>query len=781
MKLNEAETRLQHIDPALAAAGWITGGSVRVRAEFQITDGRILGGGQRGAAQKADYLLEYKGQYLAVVEAKAWDAPYTEGVGQAKEYALKLGVRFTFATNGQQIYMIDMKEGTERDVDAFPTPEELWDLTFGESDEWRDKFGEVPLELKGGQWSTRYYQEIAVNSVLEAIISGQDRILLTLATGTGKTSIAFQIAWKLFQTRWNLRGDGKQRPRILFLADRNVLANQAYNEFSAFPEDALVRIDPASIRKKGQVPMNANVFFTIFQTFMTENGGEANFGEYPPDFFDFIIVDECHRGGANDESTWRAILDYFAPAVQLGLTATPKRDDNVDTYEYFGKPVFIYSLKDGIADGFLTPFRVRRIDTTLDDYTYVSDDDVVEGEIEPGKVYIEDDFNTTIEIAEREKYRVNLFLDEINQDEKTIVFCANQAHALMIRDLINQHATSTNPSYCQRVTADEGDIGDQTLKAFQDNEKTIPTILTTSKKLSTGVNARNIRNIILLRPIKSMIEFKQVIGRGTRLYEGKDYFTVYDFVDAHTHFQDPDWDGEPQDPEPRPEKPERPKPPIVDGGQDEPGDEPEGRKKKIKVKLADGKERTIQHMSETMFLGADGNPMSAPEFIRSLFETLKLPEFFDSEEKLREIWSDPTTRKRLLERLTDVGFGADDLKAIQTLISAETSDLFDVLEYVAFANPPVTRARRAEVSRLTLVEELSPGQMEFIDFVLSKYVEAGSEELDNEKLPILVELKYSDFLSGVKQLGGPEEARVIFVDFQKHLYKPAAEYEMAAA
>jgi type I restriction enzyme R subunit len=777
MKLNEAETRLQHIDPALAAAGWITGGSVRLRAEFQITDGRILGGGQRGAAQKADYLLEYKGQYLAVVEAKAWDAPYTEGVGQAKEYALKLGVRFTFATNGQQIYMIDMETGTERDVDAFPTPQELWNLTFGESDAWRDKFGGVPLELKGGQWSTRYYQEIAVNSVLEAIIAGQDRILLTLATGTGKTSIAFQIAWKLFQTRWNLRGNGKQRPRILFLADRNVLANQAYNEFSAFPEDALVRIDPASIRKKGQVPMNANVFFTIFQTFMTENDGEANFGEYPPDFFDFIIIDECHRGGANDESTWRAILNYFAPAVQLGLTATPKRDDNVDTYEYFGKPVFVYSLKDGIADGFLTPFRVRRIDTTLDDYTYVPDDDVVEGEIEPGKVYTEDDFNTTIEITEREKYRVNVFLDEINQDEKTIVFCANQAHALMIRDLINQHATSTNPSYCQRVTADEGAIGDQALEAFKDNEKTIPTILTTSHKLSTGVDARNIRNIILLRPIKSMIEFKQIIGRGTRLYEGKDYFTVYDFVDAHTHFQDPDWDGEPLDPVPPTDKPTPPTPPEPPDRPDEPG----ARTKKIKVKLADGKERTIQHMSETIFFGADGKPMSAPEFIKSLFETLKLPDFFDSEEKLREIWSDPTTRKRLLQRLTDVGFGAEDLKAIQTLISAETSDLFDVLEYVAFANPPVTRAKRAEVSRLTLVAQLSPSQMEFIDFVLSKYVEAGSEELDNDKLPVLVELKYSDFLSGVKQLGGAAEARVVFVDFQKHLYKPAAEYKLAAA
>jgi type I restriction enzyme R subunit len=781
MKLNEAETRLQHIDPALAAAGWITGGSVRLRAEFQITDGRILGGGQRGAAQKADYLLEYKGQYLAVVEAKAWDAPYTEGVGQAKEYALKLGVRFTFATNGQKIYMIDMEKGTERDVDAFPTPEELWDLTFGESDEWRDKFGGVPLELKGGQWSTRYYQEIAVNRVLEAIISGQDRILLTLATGTGKTSIAFQIAWKLFRTRWNLRRDELQRPRILFLADRNVLANQAFNEFSAFPEDALMRIDPTAISNKGNVPTNANIFFTIFQTFMTETDGEPNFSAYPPDFFDFIIVDECHRGGANDESTWRAILDYFAPAVQLGLTATPKRDTNVDTYEYFGTPVFTYSLKDGIADGFLTPFRVQAIATTLDTWTYLGDDDVV-GKIEVGKVYQEDDFQKIIEIMAREEYRVKTFLDKINQNEKTIVFCANQAHALMIRDFINQNAMSTNASYCQRVTADEGAIGDQALRAFQDNENTIPTVLTTSQKLSTGVDARNIRNIILLRPIKSMIEFKQIIGRGTRLYEGKDYFTVYDFVEAHKHFKDPDWDGEPLDPVPAdPQPPKPPKPPDDDGEPDDPGDEQDVPKTLIKVKLADGKERTIQHMTQTIFFGADGTPMSAPEFIKSLFDTLKLPDFFDSEEKLREIWSDPATRQRLLQRLTDVGFGAEDLKAIQALIAAETSDLFDVLQYVAFATPVITRARRAQLSRLTLVDELSASQMEFIDFVLSQYVEAGPAELDNEKLPILVKLKYDDLDSGIAELGGAEETRVVFLEFQQHLYRPADDYDAAVA
>src|SRR5258706_1132887 len=384
---------------------------------------------------------------------------------------------------------------------------------------------------------------------MEAIASKQQRILLTLATGTGKTFIAFQIAWKLFYSRWNLSHEPSRRPRILFLADRNNLADQAYNNFSAFPEDAMARISPEDIRKKGKVPKNASVFFTIFQTFMSGPPKDDNpspyFGEYPPDFFDFIVIDECHRGGANDEGNWRGIMDYFAPAVQLGLTATPKRQENADTYEYFGDPVYIYSLKEGINDGFLTPFRVKQIATTLDEYVYTPDDLVVDGEVLPGKRYTEPDFNRIIQIKEREAKRVKVFMEQINQNEKTLVFCASQDHALAVRDLINQIKTSKDPNYCQRVTANDGALGEQHLRDFQDNERLIPTILTTSQKLSTGVDARNIRNIVLMRPINSMIEFKQIIGRGTRLYDGKDYFTIYDFVDAYHHFADPEWDGEP--------------------------------------------------------------------------------------------------------------------------------------------------------------------------------------------------------------------------------------------
>ncbi|MDR4466191.1 MAG: DEAD/DEAH box helicase family protein, partial [Nitrospira sp.] len=685
--MNEAETRVEHIDPALKAAGWGVVEGSRVLREYPITLGRSEGLGRRAKPLVADYVLVYRNTKLAVIEAKAWDEELTEGVAQAKQYAGKLAVRFTYATNGQGLYGIDMETGQEGEWENYPRPDELWKLTFAKQDAWRDRFASVPFSDKSGSWIIRFYQEIAVQRVLERIAKGDDRLLLTLATGTGKTSIAFQIAWKLFQARWNLSREPSRRPRILFLADRNTLATQAYNDFTsfaAFEDDALVRIKPESIREKGRVPTNASLFFTIFQTFMSgppkDGKPSPYFGEYPPDFFDFIVIDECHRWGANDESNWRDILEYFAPAVQLGLTATPKRKGNVDTYAYFGEPVYIYSLKDGINDGFLTPFKVKQISTTLDEYVYTPDDQLIEGEIEAKKRYQESDFNKIIEIKEREKKRVEIFMSQINQQEKTLVFCATQDHALAVRDLINQMKTSTDPNYCQRVTANDGELGEQHLRDFQDNEKTIPTILTTSQKLSTGVDARNIRNIVLMRPINSMIEFKQIIGRGTRLYDGKDYFTIYDFVKAHHHFSDPEWDGEPIEPEPKGErKPVAPPPPPADRIRE--GSAEYERKKKVKVKLADGKARTIQHMMVTTFWHPDGTPMSAQQFLEMLFG--KLPEFFRNDTELRAIWSSPDTRTKLLQGLAEKGFGAEQMAEMQRIIDAENSDLFDVLAHVA--------------------------------------------------------------------------------------------------
>ena len=770
--MNEAETRAEHIDPALAAAGWgVTEGS-RILREYPITLGRLEGGqGRRGKPLCADYVLVYRNHKLTVIEAKAWDESLTEGVAQAKNYADKLEIRYTYSTNGRELYGIDMQEGKEGVAERFPTPEELWNLTFAVANEWRDRFAAVPFEDRGGYFQPRYYQDLAIQRVMEAIAADKQRILLTLATGTGKTFIAFQIAWKLFHSRWNLSREPNRRPRILFLADRNILADQAYNAFSAFPEDALVRIEPAEIHKKGRVPKNGSLFFTIFQTFMSgppkDGLPSPYFGEYPPDFFDFIVIDECHRGGANDESNWRDILDYFAPAVQLGLTATPKRKDNVDTYAYFGEPVYIYSLKDGINDGYLTPFKVKQISTTLDDYVYTPDDKLIEGEIESGKLYTEPDFNKIIEIKEREAHRVKLFMEQINQNEKTLVFCATQDHALAVRDLINQMKTSKDPNYCQRVTANDGMLGEQHLRDFQDNEKLIPTILTTSQKLSTGVDARNIRNIVLMRPINSMIEFKQIIGRGTRLYDGKDYFTIYDFVKAYRHFSDPEWDGEPIEPEPKGE-------PRVLGPPPEPkpAQEPLPREKKIKVKLADGKARAIQHMMVTSFWHPDGTPMSAQQFMEMLFG--HLPEFFKNEVELRALWSAPDTRRKLLQGLAEKGFGAEQMEEMQRIINAEKSDLFDVLAYVAYALPTCTREERATRAKVRMRAQFSDKQRTFLDFVLAHYVSEGVRELDQEKLTPLLRLKYHDSIAdAVADLGRPEEIGHVFSGFQKYLYQQA--------
>ncbi|HEV2293185.1 MAG TPA: DEAD/DEAH box helicase family protein [Tepidisphaeraceae bacterium] len=770
---NEAETRAEHIDPALKAAGWGVIEGSTIRREYRIAPGRIEGHGKRARPEIADYVLVYKSHKLAVIEAKAWDEPVSLGVAQAKSQAGKMDVRFAYASNGQGIYAVDMKTGAEGDCPAWPSPDELWGKTFPDENVWRDRFAAVPFEDKSGSLGDRYFRDIAIERVLEAVANDKQRILLTLATGTGKTLIAFQIAWKLFHAKWNLSRTPTRRPRILFLADRNILADQAYNAFSPFDMAApgsLVRISPEEIRKKKSVPKNGSIFFTIFQTFMSgppkDGKPSPYFGDYPPDFFDFIVIDECHRGGANDESNWRDIMEYFGPAVQLGLTATPKRRDNVDTYKYFGEPVYVYSLKDGINDGFLTPFKVKQISTTLDEYVYTPDDTLVEGEVETGKRYVEGDFNRVIEIREREAHRVKLFMQMIDQREKTLVFCATQDHALAVRDLVNQLKTaSTDPNYCQRVTADDGALGEQHLRDFQDNEKTIPTILTTSHKLSTGVDARNVRNIVLMRPIHSMIEFKQIIGRGTRLYQGKDYFTIYDFVKAHHHFSDPEWDGEPQEPEPtEPREPtgDPPEPP-------EPSPEPPVRPKKIRVTLARGKERTIQHMVATTFWHADGTPMSAEQFLVSLFGAI--PEFFKDEAELRTLWGDPMTRKVLLDGLAEKGFGPAQLAEMQKIIDAERSDIYDVLAYVAFNRPPLTREQRAAWAKTLIDQKFESRQVAFLTFVLSQYVRVGVDELSPEKLSALLKLKYHNAIAdAVADLGPPEQIAEAFVSFQRYLY-----------
>jgi type I restriction enzyme R subunit len=819
--MNEAETRAELIDPKLKEAGWgvVEGSKILRERNCQITAGRIQSGGRRAKPLIADYILVYKGIKLAVVEAKARNLEVGEGVAQAKLYADKLTLDTTYSSNGDEIYQICMQTGEEGLVDRYLSPQELWIRSYPAkasteiTELWRDNFSNVPFEDKSGTWQPRYYQEIAIKRTLESIAQGKDRILLTLATGTGKTAIAFQIAWKLFQTRWNLTANSqykKRRPRVLFLAHRNILANQAFNSFSAFPEDALVRIKPKEIKKRGKVPTNGSIFFTIFQSLMANDNTAdseeieeeitdydteaAYYNQYPKNYFDLIIIDECHIGGANNESTWRGILDYFSPAVQLGLTATPKRKDNVDTYKYFGDPVYIYSLKEGINDGFLTPFKVKRINTTIDDYIYTPDDTVVEGEIEEGKLYEEKDFNRKIVIPARERYRVKAFMKDANENEKTIIFCASQAHAAMVRDMVNQNKRiSKNTEYCVRVTANDGDIGENALKQFQDNEKSIPTILTTSRKLSTGVDARNVRNIVLMRPVNDIIEFKQIVGRGTRTFDGKDYFTIYDFVDAHQRFLDPEWDGEPEDPvvcgrcneDPCVCEKGEPKPCKKCGAlscvcEVEPptacencGNLPCTCQKKVKVRLKSGKELEIQHTTQTMFWDANGTPISSEEFLNNLFG--EIPNLFKSEAELRELWSNPTTRKTLLEKLETAGYGSEELNSLKKLIDAENSDLFYVLEYVFNSDiKPITRAERVAAAEATIFTLMNNKQKEFIEFVLSKYIEIGVGELDQTKLPVLLSSMFQSQQDGIAELGGDVmKIRNLFVEFQQYLYKSA--------
>ena len=755
----ERETISNHIRPVLESAGWGKVEGSRIREET-ICPGRILAGGRRGQKVRCDLVLEYKEQKLATIEAKRVDVSYRDGIGQTKDYAQRLGARFAYASNGLKWYQIDMATADEGDFEIpFPTPDDLWKRTFEDDNEWRENFGKIPFEQHGGKWEPRYYQHRAITATLESIAKGSRRILLTLATGTGKTSIAFQIAWKLFQSRWNLSGEPTRRPRILFLADRNILADQAFLAFSAFPNDAVVRIRP------GKIERNASVFFTIFQTFMT---GEDNpvYKQYPPDFFDFIVIDECHRGGANDESEWRAILEHFEPAVHLGLTATPKRKNNANTYTYFGKPVYTYALREGIADGYLTPFKVRQMASTIDEYVYTGDDKVQQGEVEIGDIFEEGDFNRRIIIPERELSRVKEFMNEMNQDEKTLVFCATQNHAAMVRDLINQVKTSNNVDYCHRVTANDGELGEQHLRDFQDNERTIPTVLTTSRKLSTGVDARNVRNIVLMRPVGSVIEFKQIIGRGTRVYEDKDYFTIWDFVKAYERFNDPDWDGEPEDPVP---------PRGGNGGHDDPPDiisdppiDPPLPREKVVIALSDGKERTIQYLKTTSYMGPDGRLMSPQKFIEMLFGDLN--GLVADEDRLRKIWSNPETRQRFMGQLREREYTDEVLKEVKALVDAPNSDLFDVLGYILSANPPITREQRADNLEKSGMGDIHGEMREFLLRILASYIKSGENELSVERLTQHMKAVYGSVSEGTNKLGEASAVREAYFRMQEKLY-----------
>lgn len=799
--MDEAATRRKKINPKLYEVGWESVPGSEILDEqraYLIAPGTVTPLPQNRRPKKADYILAYRQKKLAVIEAKSDEKQVEEGIPQAKQYAEMLNIRYTYACNGDEIWQIDMGvkddkgnyiiPSTEGPVDKFPTPQELWQMTYPEDNEWRDKFNLCALNRGSGK-EPRYYQEIAIEKVLTAVANGRKRILLTMATGTGKTYTAFQICWKLYETNWNTKGKDK-KPRILFITDRNILANQAKNDFEQFPEDAMERITPELIndkKHKGKLPTARDLYFTIFQTVMgADESGKPYYQQWDKEFFDFIIIDECHRGGANDEGEWRQLMEWFDSAVQLGMTATPRRTVNANTYNYFGDPVYQYSLKQGIADGYLTPFRVKMAESNIDTYTYDEDDDV-EGEIDKNKTYTEKDFYAgRIELKQRDEHRVKELLNQIDPDEKTLVFCATQNHALQVMAMINRWKKVPDNNYCERVTADDGEKGEQQLRIFQEPENPRPTILTTSRKLSTGVNARNVRNIVLMRPVNNMVEFKQILGRGTRIFDDKYYFTLYDFVGASKNFKDETWDGDPFCPVcgnyPCTCNRVPATPNGIDGGDG--GDKPipkpcpvcgnlpctcdgKDKDKTIKVKLSPTRELTL-YTTWTEGVMFDNELLTMEEYIQKLFGTL--PQFLSGEDDLRAKWAQPDTRQELLDLLERSGFPEDKLETMRKILQMEKCDMLDVLSFLAYETTPMERQRRAEIVQQD-AEAMDKKRRDFLNFILEMYVHNGFKELGMDKLSTLIDMKYHSMADAKKQLAmQPAEIRAFFLDLQQKLY-----------
>jgi type I restriction enzyme R subunit len=773
MHLTESDTRAKHIDPKLKESGW----EQFIHREYYFTDGRKLLGGKRGNRLFVDYLLRYKNTNLAIIEAKKLGKHPTEGLQQAIGYAEKLKVKFVFATNGEKIYQFDMKTGTGEYIDTFPSPEVLFQEAIDNLTSLKQQLLSIPFFLSGDK-QPRYYQEIAVNKAVEAIADGKPRILLTLATGTGKTFIAFQIVHKLLSVKWNL-DKADRRPKILFLADRNLLADQAINTFNDPYEKDLIKIDGSEISaRNGIVPTNAFIFFAIYQAISEKENIGGYYKQYPPDFFDLIIIDECHRGSAKEEGSWRDILDHFGVAVHLGLTATPKRTDNVDTYNYFKKPVYEYSLKDGINDGFLSPYKVKKVRTNIDTYIYTDSDKVIQGTIEDQRVFYKREFNRVIIIPKQIELIAQTILDVINPMDKSIVFCVDQTHALNMRDAINKFKKVADPNYCVRITSDEGKPGRDLLERFQDNDKDIPVILTSSQMLTTGVDARNVRNIIIVREIESMVEFKQIVGRGTRLFEGKDFFTIIDFSEVATdHFYDPDWDGLPDGE-------------VVEGGEgstpigkntggngkNNKGGEtlppPPPRPTRIVIELSNGRKLKVLDIETRYIDNETGKPLTTMQFLEKLIGFI--PALYHSEEELRKLWSKPETREALLAKLADSGIDEEQLDILKKIFEAERSDVFDILLHISYEFDLITRIQRA-----TLVKENNSffevftnlKARDFLRFILERYETDGVKELKRERLSSLIELNnMGTTKEAAKVFGSAQKLIDAFYKLQENLY-----------
>ena len=776
MGYSETDTRINLIDPNLYRNGWE---NRYITREYFFTDGRKLIGNKRGKRYFVDYLLIYKNTNLAIIEAKAEDKDPLDGLQQSINYAEKLRIDYVYSTNGHKIYEHSMISGSGKYIDNYPTPNELFERKYPNVDVKKENIITQPFHIEGTM-KPRFYQQIAIQKSIEAIANNKDRVLLTLATGTGKTYIAFQIVYRLFQSKWNRDGLDR-RPKILFLADRNVLKDQSMNTFNPLEKD-IVEITGKEIKKRnGIVPTNGNIFFAIYQSIAdkgrvievseedSEDDVSGYYRKYPKNFFDLVIIDECHRGSANDESSWREILKHFDSAVHLGLTATPKRDDNGDTYKYFGDPIYEYSLKDGINDGFLTPYKVKRIKTNIDEYKF-DPNDIIVGELDKHIVEL-NEFEKQVIIPKRTELIAKTILENMNPLDKTIVFCVNQKHALDMKISIDKFKSIKDNNYCVRVTSDEGEIGRDFLEMFQNNDRDIPTILTSSKMLTTGVDAKNVRNIVLTAPIKSMTEFKQIIGRGTRVFEGKDFFTIMDFVGATNLFYDPKWDGDDvsDDTEPKPKKPKDKNGDDTDDGDDtdEPTDEtPKNEKVTIDIR---GKKLKVIDI-ETTYVGDDGIPLKTDEYLKLLVGVLG--EFYDDEVTLREIWSNPSNRKDLLNKLKEMNIDESQLNDLKLIFEAEDSDIYDILTHISFNLDIKTRSERViSVENSEFIEKYHTEKAkEFIEFILDRYKKDGVKELDEDKLSDLVKLSGID-RSELRKSFGDFNIRDEYFGLQKEIYR----------
>ena len=783
--LTESDTCRTLVVPALQAAGWETEPH-SIAEQRSITDGRIVPVGKgfrRKPPKRVDYLLRFTRDFpLAVVEAKASYKSAADAVQQAKAYAEMLGLKFAYATNGHDIIECDYSTGIEREIVTYPSPDELWhryQVAAGLTDPDAAARLLTPMNHQVNK-GERYYQVIATNRIVEAVLKGENRLLVVMATGTGKTAVAFQVCWKLWNARWNRSGEYR-RPKMLYLADRNILVDQPKDGiFSAFG-DARHKVE------SGGVVKSREMYFALYQALAEDERRDGLFREFSPDFFDLVIVDECHRGSARDESAWRSILDYFKPAIQLGMTATPVRDEHKDTLRYFGNPLYQYSLRQGIDDGFLAPYRVHRIITEWDAAGWRPTKDECDryGRPIPDEEYETKDFERAVALRARTEAiarSLTEFLKRSDRFAKTIVFCVDQEHASEMRRALafeNADLMVDYPDWVCRVTSDEGDIGRGHLGRFQDVDTKVPTILTTSQLLTTGVDAPTCKNVVLARVVGSMTEFKQMIGRGTRVRDdyGKLWFNIIDYTGSATRlFADPAFDGDPVLlTEEELDKPGEET--IITGTTDadaedapddgEPGviEPPVGERKKFY--FDGGHVEIAAHL--VYELDPDGKQLRVVRYTDYAAE--KVRTLTPTAQELRERWADPEGRSEVIRLLEERGISFDDLA---DAAAQPDADPFDLLCHLAFNAPLRTRRERAERlrhERTDFFDKYSPEARQILDELLDKYAEYGTAQFllpDVLKVPPLCEHGAPGEI--IQMFGGADQLRKAVADLQNLLY-----------